>query len=1104
MLRHKARQSRHLLKIFIYLSCLLGCFLNGRSLEGSAQQEAPLSDQALYEKGVQLRKQGKITEAMTYFKTLAVKGNVKAQHNLGSCYYHLSDQGSAYAWFKAASDKGFAPSTNNLQFISLLYALLPDEILLHILSFLDGQSLAKFRCVSKQARLLGADTSLVLAQDPADVIDQLFSTPTMDQLYRKITHTQKGLHHMGFALQKLYTNPETMTELVTQREGFVRLLALNLLLYPREPEKSGLYPHLQTFDFLWKPHLSTDNPSTYFNYGWLMLARRLPIEATKMFDLALKNGMAEARYALGLALFLTGEKFGYHLMMLGATKSLLQDSLKRFASDFSASIAISTLYAPGSPEATFLFADILYSQNNVGQALVVLQNDVCQTYAPAQVLRARIMRKFGNRAEKEEADELIKLAAKQRDTDAMLEYAKCLFRDKNYEKALKWLNRFREGKHPFCETLIAGQLLKVLLKMEEVDVVILKEFKESFLRAASADLNSESIISDVGLRQRIDLGEMQNWCKISLRLSLNKMSDKMRERAYACIQAGDFLQADAWGTLLTELPGCTSAFKIALGGIKIGQLKFDEAFALFYPLACAGDQQALDALYKGGLVLTLSSDRKCLKQWLEAAATLGHTPSQCVLGRVLVGEGERAEGRRWLKQAGKLGNTEALKFLGDLACKKNKINQALYWYKKAAELGDRDAPQTIFNLGLELIDEGKRKDALACWEAAAKYGIVEGYCNMAAHYERRHQFEEALTFYQQALQRNFLEVGDNVFLRGFTFLEQGDLENGIRWLTVAAEHGHANAQFHLGWTYLKEEDYEKSKVWLNKAATNGIEAALSLLHNTGIDFLEEENSKEAEAWWCLAAECGYKLSSHNIMVLGQMAAAKGEWDQAKRLYGLAAQFGQIEATFRLGLLAEQENVLEEAATWYEKAAQEGHPKAIDFLCTLGNKCEAAQNEAQALDCFRRAAKLGSYLGLTELGRCAFNSDRKEEAKIWFMLAALRNPKVGSINLNTIGHLCSQQTRVIEARTWFLLASQFGLPEATYNLGLTYLWLHDVVTAQKWLWQAIQEGDKKAVFRLLSLGWEYRRDALFIYADYCFQLARELGVRFQKAKHGPLT
>lgn len=117
------------------------------------------TEEELYQEGVRLRNAAKSSrqlgertrlfeEAQKYFLPLAQKGGLKAAHNLAHCAYFLKDDETAYKWFSFAAQRGFEPSSNNLNKLDLFNLLLPNELILKIASYLKMKDFGNFEQVS--------------------------------------------------------------------------------------------------------------------------------------------------------------------------------------------------------------------------------------------------------------------------------------------------------------------------------------------------------------------------------------------------------------------------------------------------------------------------------------------------------------------------------------------------------------------------------------------------------------------------------------------------------------------------------------------------------------------------------------------------------------------------------------------------------------------------------------------------------------------------------------------------------------------------------------------------------------------------------------------
>lgn len=160
------------------LSALIHCLF-----EAKASQTPEDSNEVLYQRGLILRNEKKYEEAKRYFQPLAEQGDMKAQHNLGLCCFYLKEEKAAYEWFKAARERGLQASANNIRKMNLLYVLLPDEMLQHILSFLPFNELKALRILSKKTDSL---VSQAVSQNTNSDVCLTLDTPEKLTAYFKV------------------------------------------------------------------------------------------------------------------------------------------------------------------------------------------------------------------------------------------------------------------------------------------------------------------------------------------------------------------------------------------------------------------------------------------------------------------------------------------------------------------------------------------------------------------------------------------------------------------------------------------------------------------------------------------------------------------------------------------------------------------------------------------------------------------------------------------------------------------------------------------------------------------------------------------------------
>lgn len=134
-----------------FSALFLICFVFGSEMASSTSFYRNEAEEALYKQGMRHLDQKEYQKAKDFFLPLAEKGHLEAEHNYAYCSYHLGEEIDAYCWFKHASNKGFNPAENHLNKMNLLYLLLPDDLLMHIASFLKMEHFAHFKCLSQRA-----------------------------------------------------------------------------------------------------------------------------------------------------------------------------------------------------------------------------------------------------------------------------------------------------------------------------------------------------------------------------------------------------------------------------------------------------------------------------------------------------------------------------------------------------------------------------------------------------------------------------------------------------------------------------------------------------------------------------------------------------------------------------------------------------------------------------------------------------------------------------------------------------------------------------------------------------------------------------------------
>lgn len=161
------------------------------------------------------------------------------------------------------------------------------------------------------------------------------------------------------------------------------------------------------------------------------------------------------------------------------------------------------------------------------------------------------------------------------------------------------------------------------------------------------------------------------------------------------------------------------------------------------------------------------------------------------------------------------------------------------------------------------------------------------------------------------------EDGDTAAMRRVAWkLASLDREDDVArmWLLRAVDAGDAEALTDLALLIEKEAGIDASAaLYWQQACEAGSPRAL---HTVGCRANLEGNTSAASTLWLRAAANGYVASMHNLAVL---AEKEGRETDADRWYSEAAELGDRECAFRLGVREADRSNLEEAVRRFDQA-----------------------------------------------------------------------------------------------------------------------------------------------------------------------------------------
>ena len=139
-----------------------------------------------------------------------------------------------------------------------------------------------------------------------------------------------------------------------------------------------------------------------------------------------------------------------------------------------------------------------------------------------------------------------------------------------------------------------------------------------------------------------------------------------------------------------------------------------------------------------------------------------------------------------------------------------------------------------------------------------------------------------------------------------------------------------------------------------------------------------------------------KHRAEDLLKKGAAAFDAQDFETAAKCFTSAAELGNAEAQYQLGLLSYQEKLAigdkSEPAKWILKAAENGHAEAQMLLSLLYHEGEwIEKNDAESIKWLRKAAEQGHVDAQVCLGECYRTGEGVEkdlaEAKKWFEKAA---------------------------------------------------------------------------------------------------------------------
>jgi TPR repeat protein len=312
--------------------------------------------------------------------------------------------------------------------------------------------------------------------------------------------------------------------------------------------------------------------------------------------------------------------------------------------------------------------------------------------------------------------------------------------------------------------------------------------------------------------------------------------------------------------------------------------------------------------------------------------------------------------------------------------------------------------------------------------------------------------EEGIKWIRMAAQQDEVvaqRIMGNRYLRGIGV--QKDLSEALKWIRSAADKGDSIAQNLLGNCLGTGEgitkDLEQAAEWFEKSARRGnipSLVALGRLYLYGQGVVEDHDI--AFKLLTRAADRGDLAGYHFLGLLWEMESGMKALETAMGHFNHAASNGYLRSQVYLAKYHSQCGRDETAAQWYTKAAEQGHPESQYTLGCLYRKGSGVpKDETQSMFWYQKAAGNGDPSAQNTLAIC-YDLGKGLEADVtqamyWYQKAADQGNSQALITLAEKYHAGDGVEQNFGlAMNYYLKASQLGgmnSAMAEYKIGLLY-------------------------------------------------------------------
>ena len=294
-----------------------------------------------------------------------------------------------------------------------------------------------------------------------------------------------------------------------------------------------------------------------------------------------------------------------------------------------------------------------------------------------------------------------------------------------------------------------------------------------------------------------------------------------------------------------------------------------------------------------------------------------------------------------------------------------------------------------------------------------------------------------------------------------------NIEEGIKWLKMAADSGHAKALHVLGDCYREGEGVEKDNY-----------KALELYHKAELNYKKEYLCRLMESIVLALQDIG---EYEKMMSYVEEYVQKGK---GCRECSLVKNYNKKERCCpwmqeKLGNCYYNGNGVEKdyakAVEWYTKAAEQGNAEGqwrLGNCYCSGNGVE--KDDTKAVEWYTKAAEQGDSAGQWRLGNCYYYGYGVEKDYVkaveWYTKAAEQGDSDGQWLLGTcyiLGY--GVEKDYVKAVEWYTKSAEQGNSDGQWRLGYCYYNGNgvekDYVKAVEWYTKSAEQGNSKGQWRL---------------------------------------